>query len=66
MRDAPDKYISDTIQITSTHTDISPETHNPNTFAYNEQKQPLSYEDISNNIQFFQEKTCHTYLFQPH
>ena len=50
MRDAPDKYFSDNTQISPVPTDKSPEIHHPNTFSYNEQKQPLLDEDISNHI----------------
>ena len=39
-----------------THTNISPEIHHPNTFSCNEQKHPLLDEEISNHIQFDQER----------
>ena len=55
MRYAPDKYLSDTIQTSSTHTNNPPEIHHPSTFSSNEQKQLLLDEDITNHIQFDQE-----------
>ena len=61
MRDAPDKYFSDNIQISPVPTDKSPEIHRPITFTCNEQKQPLLDENISNHIQFDQE-LCWSYL----
>ena len=56
MRDAPDKNVSDNIQISPSPTDKSPKDHHPSTFSCNEQKQPLLDEDISNHIQFDQER----------
>ena len=56
MRDAPDKYFSDNTQISPAPTDKSPEIHNLNIVSCNEQKQPLLDEDISNHIQFDQER----------
>ena len=56
MRDAPDKYLSDTIQTPSTHTDDPPDIHHPSNISCNEQKQPLLDQDITNHIQFDQER----------
>ena len=56
MRDAPDKYFSDNIQNSSELTAKSPQNHLPSTSSCNEQKQPLLVEDISNHIQFDQER----------
>ena len=56
MRDAPDKYFSDNTQISPAPTDKPPEIHHPNTFSCNEEKHPLLDEDISNHIQFDQER----------
>ena len=56
MRDAPDKYFSDNIQNSSELTAKSPQNHLPSTSSCNEQKQPLLDEDISNHIQFDQER----------
>ena len=56
MRDALDKYFSDTTQTTYINTDNSPEMHHLNICPCIEQKQPLLDEDISNHIQFDQER----------
>ena len=56
MKDAPDKYFSDNTQTSPVPTDNSPEIHHPSTFSCNEQKQPLLDEDITNHIQFDQER----------
>ena len=56
MRDAPDQYFSDNIQTSPRLTENSPENHHPSTFSCNEQKQPLLDEDITNHIQFDQER----------
>ena len=56
MRDAPDKYFSDNTQTFPVPTDNSPEIQHPSTFSCNEQKQPLLDEDITNHIQFDQER----------
>ena len=56
MRDAPDKYRSETIQTTFTHTDISLQIHHSNTFSCKQQKQSLLDENILNHIQFDQER----------
>ena len=56
MRDAPDKYFSDNIQNSLEPTDKSPENNLPSTSSSDEQKQPFSNEDISNHIQFDQER----------
>ena len=56
MRDAPDKYFSDHIQIPPACTENPPKIHHPSTFSCNEQKQPLLDADITNHIQFDQER----------
>ena len=56
MKDAPDKYFSDNIQTSPVPTDKPPEIHQPSSFSCNEQKQPLLDDDISNHIQFGQER----------
>ena len=56
MRDAPDKYFSDNFQDSSELTAQSPQNHLQSTSSCNEQKQPLLDEDISNHIQFDQER----------
>ena len=56
MRDAPDKYFSDNIQNSSELTDKSPQNHLPSIASCIEQQQPLLDEDISNHIQFGQER----------
>ena len=56
MRDAPDKYFSDNIQDSSELTAQSPQNHLQSTSSCNKQKQPLLDEDISNHIQFDQER----------
>ena len=56
MRDAPDRYLSDTLQTTSINEDNSPETNDQNISSCNEQKQPLLDAHISNHIQFDQER----------
>ena len=62
MRDAPDEYFSDNTQISSAPTGKSLEIHHPDIFSCNEQKQLLLDEDISNHIQFDQERNL---LFLP-
>ena len=61
MRDSPDKYFSENTQTFPVPTDNSPETQHPTTFSCNEQKQPLSDEDITNHIQFDQERNLSYY-----
>ena len=56
MRDAPDKYFSDNLQNSSELTAQSPQNHLQSTSSCNKQKQPLLDEDISNHIQFDQER----------
>ena len=56
MRDAPDKYFSDNTQTLPVPTDKPPEIEHPSIFSCNEQKQPLLDEDVSNHIQFDQER----------
>ena len=56
MRNAPDKYLSYNMQTPPVLTENSPEIHHPSTFSCNEPKQPLLDEDITNHIQFDQER----------
>ena len=56
MKDAPDKYLSDNIHTSYTHTDDPPQIPHPSNFSCNKQKQPLLDEDITNHIQFHQER----------
>ena len=64
MRDAPDKCLPDTTQTISTHTDISPEIHHPNTFSCNKNSF-FSMKTSQTTSSLIRMATCHTYQIQP-
>ena len=56
MPEAPDNYFPENIQTTLLQASNTPENHHTTTLPFNDQKQPLLDEDISNHIQFDQER----------
>ena len=56
LREAPDNYLSDNTRTTLLQTKNTPENQHTTSVHSNEQKQPLLDEDISNHIQFDQER----------
>ena len=52
MRDAPDNYLSNPTSNTLLNPDNIPDIYYIKTLSFNDQKQPLLDEDLSNHIQF--------------